>query len=88
MKRLARCFVWWPGLDSTIENRVRSCEKCQTNRPLPLKASLHPWEYPSRPWTRLHIDHAGTFLGHTFLIVVDARSKWIESHVVNSTSSE
>ena len=88
MKRLARCFVWWPGLDSTIENRVRSCEKCQTNRPLPLKAPLHPWEYPSRPWTCLHIDHASPFLGHTFHIVVDAHSKWIESHIVNSTSSE
>ena len=88
MKRLARCFVWWPGLDSAIENRVRLCEKCQTNRPLPPKAPLHPWEYPSRPWIRLHIDHAGPFLGHTFLIVVDAHSKWIESHIVNSTSSE
>ena len=73
---------------SAIENRVRSCEKCQTNRPLPPKAPLHPWEYPSRPWTRLHIDHAGPFLGHTFLIVVDAHSKWIESHIVNSTSSD
>ena len=62
--------------------------KCQTNHPLPPKAPLHPWEYPSRPWTCLHIDHAGPFLGHTFLIVVDAHSKWIESHIVNSTSSE
>ena len=88
MKRLAHCFVWWPGSDSAIENIVCSCEKCQTNRPLPPKAPLHPWEYPSRPWTHLHIDHAGPFLGHTFLIVVDAHSKWIESHVVNSTSSE
>ena len=85
MKRLACYFVWWPGLDSAIENRVYSCEKCQTNRPLPPKSPLHNWEYPSRPWKRLHIDHAGPFLGHTFAIVVDAHSKWNE---VNSTSSE
>ena len=88
IRLLARCFVWWPGLDSAVENRVRSCEKCQTNHSLPPKAPLHPWDYPSRPWTRLYIDHAGPFLRHTFLIVVDAHSKWIESHVVNSNSSE
>ena len=61
MKCLAGCFVWWPGLNSAIENRVCSCEKCQTNRLLPPKAPLHPWEYPSRPCAHLHIDHAGPF---------------------------
>ena len=83
-KRLVRCFVWWPGLDFVIENRVCSCEKNQTNRLLPPKAPLYSWEYPSRLWIHLHIDHVGPFVGHTFLIVVDAHSKWIESHVVNS----
>ena len=43
---------------------------------------------PCRPWTHLHIDHAGPFLGHTFLNAVDAHSKWIEPRIVNSTSSE
>ena len=52
------------------------------------KASLYPWEYSSRLWTYLHIDHAGPLLRQTFLIVVDTHSKWIESHRVNSTSSE
>ena len=66
-------------------HRVRPCEQCQTNPP---KAPLHSWEYPSRPWTCPHIDHAGPFLRHIFLIVVDTHSKWIESHVVNSTSSK
>ena len=41
-------------------------------------APLHPWEYPSRPWQRLHIDFAGPFFGKMWLIVVDARSKWPE----------
>ncbi|KAJ8895774.1 hypothetical protein PR048_001112 [Dryococelus australis] len=25
MKQLARCYVWWPGLDSDIEQCVGSC---------------------------------------------------------------
>ena len=41
-------------------------------------APLHPWEWPSRPWTRLHIDFAGSFEGRMFLVVVDSHSKWLD----------
>lgn len=88
MKSLARGYVWWPKMDSDIEQIVRTCNTCQLSRPLPPKAPLHPWEYPSRPWTRLHIDHAGPYLGHLYLIIVDAFSKWIEACIVPSTSAE
>ena len=38
--------------------------------------------------SRLHIDHAGPFLGKDFFVLIDAYSKWLEVHIVNSTSSE
>ena len=79
MKALARCFVWWPGIDADIESQVQNCTICQQNRAAPPKAELHPWEWPQRPWSRLHIDHLGPYLGHTFLLIVDAHSKWIEA---------
>ena len=89
MKSLARFYVWWrPQLDAMIENKVQGCETCQLHRPLPPKAPLHPWESPKRLWSRLHIDHTDPYLGKLYLIVVDAFSKWIEVHIVNSTSSE
>ena len=72
MKSPARCYVWWPKIDSNIEDLVSTC---QLQRSAPPKALLHPWEYPQRPWSRIHIDHAGPFLGHLFLIIVDAYSK-------------
>ena len=87
MKNLARCYVWWPKIDQDIETIVRSCNTCQLNRLSPPKSPLHSWDYPDRPWARLHIDHAGPYLGQ-FLLVVDAHSKWIEAHPVPSTSSE
>ena len=31
-----------------------------------------------QPWCRLHLDFLGPFLGATFLIVVDAYSKWLK----------
>ena len=42
------------------------------------KYPLHPWEFPSNPWSRLHIDYAGPMDGHMFLIVIDSYSKWLE----------
>ena len=88
MKSLARSYVWWPGLDKDLEKTVFNCQSCQENRKLQAEAPLHPWEYPSRPWSRLHLDFAGPFMNKMFLIIVDAYSKWIDVSVMNSTTSE
>ena len=48
---------------------------------------MQQWDWPGKPWIRLHIDHAGPYRGKTFLMVVDAHSKWIEVSVVPSTSA-
>ena len=42
MKRLARSYVWWPGMDAEIENRVKSSHACQENLNSPAKAPVHP----------------------------------------------
>lgn len=42
------------------------------------KAPVHPWEWPSAPWQRIHIVFAGPLLNKNFLIMVDANSKWPE----------
>lgn len=87
MKLLARQVVWWPGIDSDITGKVQTCEKCQMNQKSPAEAPLHPWEWPKRPWSRIHIDHLGPVEGKMVLVVVHAHSKWIEAVTVASTSS-
>ena len=39
-----------------------------------------PWvpSNPEWPWSRLHVDYVGPLQGHTFLVLVDAYSKWME----------
>ena len=69
IKGLAKSVVWWPGIDSDLEKKVKECWACEANRKSPALAPLHTWDWPSCPWTRLHIDHAGPFLGKTFLVV-------------------
>ena len=87
MKTFARSYVWWPNLNSDCERIVNKCAMCQQNRKMPAKTPIQPWVWPEKPWARIHIDHAGPVLGQTLLIVVDAHSKWIEAHVVPSTST-
>ena len=87
MKALARSYVWWPGMDKEIETKVRSCQSCQQQSATPPKGNLHPWEWPGRPWHRVHIDYAGPFEGKMLLIIVDAHSKFIECHVVSTANS-
>ncbi len=78
MKGLARSFVWWPGIDNDLEEKVKECQQCQLTRHSPPKAPLHPWNFPTSTWEHLHVDFAGPFCGHMFLVVVDAYSKWLE----------
>lgn len=87
MKALGRMFVWWPGLDQEVEEVVRQCTECQSTRAAPPQAPLQPWVWPSRPWSRLHMDYAGPYLGHRFLVVIDAYSKWLEVFPMSSTTT-
>ena len=87
MKALSRSYVWWPGIQTDIENMVNSCPVCQETRASPAPAPLHPWEWPSQPWSRIHLDFAGPLYGYHYLILVDAHSKWIDVHMMNSITS-
>ncbi|XP_043242925.1 uncharacterized protein K02A2.6-like isoform X1 [Amphibalanus amphitrite] len=86
MKSLARVFLWWPGLDADIEKVCRSCPSCVENANMPKPENVHPWKYPVQPWDRVHIDFA-TFEGKTYLLLVDAYSKWPEVRYMSSTTA-
>ena len=66
MKALARTVIWWPKLDTEIEEMVRCCNECQMTRSTPPVAPLNPLPWPVKSWSRLHIDFAGPFLNHMF----------------------
>ena len=78
MKRLARMFFWWPGLDHAIEQEVNGCHECQ------IAGQIDHWHhlYP-RPWSRLHINFARPFKGQMLLVVSD----WCTLQVVGSSTN-
>ena len=87
MKLIARSYFWWPGLDKEIENLVSTCSACQAVRQAPASAPLHPWIWPTKPWQRIHIDFAGPFKGKSYLLLIDAHSKWPEIAEMSTTTA-
>ena len=62
----------------------KCCTEVQSSPPA---APLHPWKWPSRPWSCLHLDFAGPLQGKMSLVLIDPHFKWIEATVTLSTSS-
>ena len=75
-------------MDVALEERVKSCEVCQAHQKTPAPVPLHPWEWRSRPWSRVHIDYAGPFMGKMFLLIINAHFKWLDVYCVNSATTK
>nr|VZI41216.1 unnamed protein product [Spirometra erinaceieuropaei] len=87
MKFIARSFAYWPGIDGGIDDLVRRCSRCQQAAKMPPRQPPVPWEPPERPWSRVHIDFAGPLNGVSYLILVDAYSKWPEIAPLNPATA-
>ena len=74
MNSIARSYLWWPGMDGSIEDLAKSCPDCKVIGKAPPVAPLQPWEHPTRVFQRLHIDFGGPFQGAMFFVMVDAYS--------------
>ena len=48
---------------------------------------LHPWEFPQKLWSHIHLDYVGPCEKKIFLIIVDAYSKWLDVHPINTVTS-
>lgn len=75
-------------MDAELELLVNACEHCLAHRNAPPRSELHPWDWPEKPWYRIHADYAGPIGNYYFLVVVDAHSKWVEIFPTKSITSE
>ena len=87
MKGLARSYVWWPDIDREIGHTVKTCQDCQAEARAPNHQQVHPWEWPGKPWVRVHVDYAGPFEGKMILVIVASHSKFIDAHVTSGSTA-
>ncbi|GFT87038.1 uncharacterized protein K02A2.6 [Trichonephila clavipes] len=88
IKAIARSFVYWKNIDNDIEEAAKNCVDCARYKADPPKSKVHYWEYPSMPWERIHVDFAGPIFEHTFFLIVDAHSKWLEVYPMKVTTTK
>ena len=70
MKSLMRSYTYWPGMDEDIERVEKTCRSCiLAVKAPPIRYNL--WPQTDIPWSRIHIDSAGSLNGFYYLVVVD-----------------
>lgn len=86
-KSRAREVLFWPSMNSDIEEKVSKCAICAVNQPMNPKEPLIPSEVPDRPWSKIGVD-IFEFKGHHYLISVDYFSKWPEVSKLDNLSTK
>jgi hypothetical protein len=76
-KRRAKDVLFWPGMNSEIEDVVSRCEICQRMRSQQQKEPLLPHEVPEGPWIKIASD-IFEIDGDYFLITSDYYSEFFE----------
>lgn len=85
-KQRAREVMYWPGMNSQIEQLVKDCEKCATFQNSQPPESLKPTPVPDLPYAVVGCD-LFDFESKKYLVVVDYFSKYIDCMELQSQSS-
>ena len=85
-KSMVREKVWWPGINSQIEEMIKTCVACQSmSKVIPQPMQSYTM---IAPWHQVHIDICGPFPSNDYLLgIIDANTRWPDIHVIRSTTS-
>lgn len=86
-KLRAREIMYWPNMNSQIQDMISHCQACLTHRKENSKQPLIPHEIPQRAWSKVGTDvfHCN---GKSYLLVVDYFSKFLEVERLNNLTSD
>ena len=86
-KSRARQSIFWPGMNSEIDDFVSRCPHCLTHRNQLQKETLIQHNVPEVPWTKVASDLFALY-GHDYVIIADYTSKYIEIERLTDKSSQ
>ena len=88
-KLRAKKTVYWPGLNTELENLVLNCELClkYSTAKCKLEPSMLGQEIPLYPWTKLATD-IFHFEGASYLLIVDYTSCYPVVHKLTSMTGQ
>ena len=86
MLRLARQYVWWPGIDQDINGFVQRCNICQTYARRTTRRGLSSWPEAKDFLDRVHIDLAH-FKNQTYLVFIDSATNWADVQEISNLTS-
>lgn len=85
---LVKETMWFPGLDSKVNQILDQCITCQAVVETPIKEPLKMSELPQQPWTQLVTDFYGPLKSGEYLLVVqDTYTRFPVVEIVHSTAA-
>ena len=87
-KALLRSRVYFPHMDSMVEQTLKECMACQTSTASHNVDPLKPSTLPAKEWSELSADFAGPLKdGSYLLVIIDEYSRFPIVENVSSTSA-
>ena len=87
IKNRARDIIYWPGINSDIENIVNSCEICQEHQNRQRDEPPIKHDIPTTPWTKVGTD-IFHLRGKPYLAVVDYTTNFFDISLLPDKLSE
>ena len=82
-----RRLMFWPGMNSQIEQTVAQCNTCIKHRNKQQKEPLKPHDIPDKPWQKVGSD-LFHWNDHDYLLIADYYSKFLEIALLHDTKSK
>ena len=69
-KQGLRSKLWWPKLDTAVEEYINKCHACQVTGGPSRPESVKPTELPCKRWSSLAIDVCGPFPSGEYVVTL------------------
>ena len=86
-KQLARDNIFWPGMDTQLNNIIDRCTKCHEHRSKPHAEPLISHDIPDIPYYKVATD-LFEIENRTYIVIVDYYTKYPEITQLKNTNSE